>query len=82
MSHSTGPLANSAEFLSNDPVPALLRWSLHKNGRRHDGRLNSLNTLFFHGSSLQALWNIHTAVSPSGTDTEWEATLYTINHKV
>ena len=28
---------------------------------------------FFHGSSNQALWNIHTAVSPSGIDTEWEA---------
>ena len=27
---------------------------------------------FFHGSSNQALWNIHTAVSPSGIDTEWE----------
>ena len=73
MSCSTGPLANSAEFLSNDPLSALLGWSLHKNGRRHDGGLNSLNTSFFHGSSNQALWNIHTAVSPSGIDTEWEA---------
>ena len=27
---------------------------------------------FFHGSSNQALWNIHTAVWPSGIDTEWE----------
>ena len=35
--------------------------------------LKSLNTSFFHGSSNQALWNIHTAVSPSGIDTEWEA---------
>ena len=119
MSCSTGPLANSAEFLSNDPISALLGWSLHKNGRRHDGGLNSLRarlhgvgdpgpvgfgffcfhalgdtkqkkptpldrgpplhvnrvlTLasFFHGSSNQALWNIHTAVWPSGIDTEWE----------
>ena len=67
------PFNNSAEFLSNDPLSALLGWSLHKNGRRHCGRLNSLNTSFFHGSSNQALWNIHTAVSPSGIDTEWEA---------
>ena len=28
---------------------------------------------FFHESSNQALWNIHTAVLPSGIDTEWEA---------
>ena len=41
MSYSTGPLANSAEFLSNDPLSALLGWSLHKNGRRHDGGLNN-----------------------------------------
>ena len=67
------PFNNSAEFLSNDPLSSLLGWSLHKNGKRHDGRLNSLNTSFFHGSSNQALWNIHTAVSPSGIDTEWEA---------
>ena len=73
MSYSTGPLANSAEFVSNNPLSALLGWSLHKNGRRHDGGLSSLNTSFFHGSSNQALWNIHTAVSPSGIDTEWEA---------
>ena len=26
---------NSAEFLSNDPLSALLGWSLHKNGRLH-----------------------------------------------
>ena len=63
---------NNAEFLSNDPLSSLLGWSLHKNGRLHDGRLNSLNTSFFYGSSNHALWNIHTAVSPSGTDTEWE----------
>ena len=63
---------NSAEFLSNDPLSALLGWSLHKNGRLHDARLNSLNISFFYGSSNQALWNIHTVVSPSGTDTEWE----------
>ena len=55
------PFNNIAEFLSNDPLSALLGWSLHKNGRLHDG------------SSNQALWNIHTAVSPSGIDTEWEA---------
>ena len=81
---------NSAEFLSNDPLSALLGWSLHKNGRLHDGRLNSLNTSFFYGSSNQVLWNIHTVtvVSPSGTDTEWgnqpgiPATPDTINHKV
>ena len=55
-----------------------------------DGRLNSLNTSFFYGSSNQALWNIHTVtvVSPSGIDTEWgnqpgiPATPDTINHKV
>ena len=35
--------------------------------------LTVLLTSFFHGSSNQALWNIHTAVSPSGIDTEWEA---------
>ena len=63
---------NSAEFLSNDPLSSLLGWSLHKNGRLHDGRLNSLNTSFFYGSSNQALWNIHTVVSPSGIDTEWK----------
>ena len=60
-------------ILSNDPLSALLGWSLHKNERRHDGRLNSLNTSFFHRSSNQALCNIHTTVSPSGIDTEWEA---------
>ena len=63
---------NSAEFLSNDPLSSLLGWILHKNGRLHDGRLNSLNTSFFYGSSNPALWNIHTVVSPSGIDTEWE----------
>ena len=31
------PFNNSAEFLSNDPLSALLGWSLHKNGRLHDG---------------------------------------------
>lgn len=63
---------NSAEVLSNDPLSSLLGWSLHKNGRLFDGRLNSFNASFFHGSSNQALWNIHTVVSPSGIDTEWE----------
>ena len=63
---------NSAEFLSNDPLSSLLGWCLHKNRGLHDGRLNSLNTSFFYGSSNQALWNIHTVVSPSGIDTEWE----------
>ena len=28
---------------------------------------------FFHESSNQVLWNIHTAVLPSGIDTEWQA---------
>ena len=51
-------------------MSALLGWSLHNNGRSHDG---GLDTSFFHGSSNQALWNIHTAVSPSDIDTEWEA---------
>ena len=64
---------NSAEFLSKDPLSALLGGSLHKNGRGHDGRLNSLNTSFSRGSLNQALWNIHTAVLPSCIDTEWEA---------
>ena len=63
---------NSAEFLSNDPLSSLLGWCLHKNRRLHDGRLNSLKTSFFYGSSNQALWNIRTVVSPSGIDTEWE----------
>ena len=63
---------NSAEFLCNDPLSSLLGWSLHKNGRLHEGRLNNLNTSFFYGSSNQALWNIHTVVLPSGIDTEWE----------
>ena len=44
---------NSVEFLSNDPLSALLGWSLHKNGRLHDGRLNSLNTSFFYGARIR-----------------------------
>ena len=58
---------NSAEFLANDPLSSLLGCSLHKNGR-----LNSLNASFFHGSSNQALWNTHTVAPPSAIVTEWE----------
>ena len=35
------PFNNSAESLSNDPLSALLGWSLHKNGRRHYGGLRA-----------------------------------------
>ena len=35
---------NSAECLSNDALSSLFGWCLHKNGRLHDGRLNSLDT--------------------------------------
>lgn len=67
-----GAFKNSAEYVSNDPLSALLRWDVHKNGMLHDGRLNSPNTSFFYGSSNQALWNINIVVSLSGIDTEWE----------
>ena len=64
---------NSAEFLSNDPLSSLFGWCLHKNGRLHDGRLNSLDTSFFYGSLTdQVLWNIHIMVSPTCIDTECE----------
>ena len=62
-------LNNSAEFLSNDPLSASFGWDLHKNGMLHVGRLNSPITSFFHGSSNQALWNLHIVAS---LDTEWE----------
>ena len=72
MLHSIGAFNNSAEFFSNDPSSALLGWNLHDNGMLRDGRLNSLNTSFFYGSSSQGLWNIHIVVLFSGIDNEWE----------
>ena len=44
---------NSAEFLSNDPLSSLLGWSLHKNGRLHDGRLNNLTLHSFIESRIR-----------------------------
>ena len=72
MWHSIRAFNNSAEFLSNDPLSALLGWDLHNNGMLHDGRLNSLNTSFFYGSSNQTLWNIHIVVLFSGIENGWE----------
>ena len=63
------PFNSNAEFLSNDPLSALLGWSLHK----MEGAMTVGLTVILSWKLESGTVAIHTAVSPSCIDTEWEA---------